>query len=304
MSLPGFEEMMLPILKLAADRKEHSKNDTHDVLSVLFKVTEEERRQLQPSGKTFVFSNRIGWALTYMKKSGLLQSVRRGVYEITQEGLNVLQENPKVINIQFLKRYTAFVEFSTVKHESAFLKQPDINESISNNNPEEIIEYNYNIIKNSLAEELLEKIKECSPEFFENLVVEVLVAMGYGGSREDAGQAIGKSGDQGIDGIIKEDKLGLDTIYIQAKRWANVVSSPEIRDFAGALQGQKARKGIFITTSSFSKDAIEFTKKIENKIVLINGHELSELMIKNNVGVAMKNNYEIKKIDLDYFESE
>jgi restriction system protein len=235
-----------------------------------------------------------------MKKAGLVETVKRGVYKITIEGLKVLKEKPKEINNAFLSKYQSFIDFQgREKTDDSETTEIAAKETRT---PEEIVESTYKEINKDLAEDLLDKIKESTPQFFEKLVVEVLVAMGYGGSREDAGQAIGKRGDEGIDGIIKEDKLGLDIIYIQAKKWDSSVGRPEIQKFAGALQGQRAKKGIFITTANFSKEAKDFVKNIDAKIILIDGEELAGLMISNNVGVSAVSSYEIKKVDMDYFE--
>nr|WP_242052356.1 restriction endonuclease [Dysgonomonas sp. GY75] len=257
-----------------------------------------------PSGQTFLFGNRVGWARTYLKKAGLLDSPKRGFICITQRGLSALKQRPKEINVTFLKQYPEFLEFQNLKRDNNTSENIQNQSEILNQTPEEILEDSYQNIRKSLAQELLDRITRLSPTFFERLVVELLVKMGYGGSIKDAGKAIGKSGDEGIDGTIKEDKLGLDIIYIQAKRWqqGNIVGRPEIHKFVGALAGQGAKKGIFITTSSFTKDALEFVPRNETKIVLIDGYKLAQLMIDYNLGVATQYVYEVKKIDSDYFE--
>ena len=300
MAIPDYQSIMLPLLKLALDKKEHSMQDTIERLAALFNLSESERRELLPSGQQEIFDNRVGWARTYLKKAGLIDSPKRGIFVITEKGLSVLKTNPPKINVAFLRQYPEFVEFQTVKKESK-----EIEEDVSSQQtPEESLEYGYQKLRQALAQDLLNKIKSCSPSFFEKLVVELLVKMGYGGSRRDAGQAIGKSGDEGIDGIIKEDKLGLDVIYIQAKKWEGVVGRPEIMKFVGALQGQHARKGIFITTSYFTEDAMQYAKKVDSKIILIDGDELSKLMIDHDIGVTRMASYEIKRIDSDYFSEE
>lgn len=301
--IPNYQAIMLPLLKAIQDGREYRMANLEELLSEKFKLTEEDRKELLPSGQTFLFANRVGWARTYLKKAGLLDAPKRGYIIITQRGLNVLKQRPKEINVAFLKQFPDFLEFLILKREDN-TQGNEILQPESVQTPEEILEDSYQNIRKSLAQELLDKIIRLSPSFFERLVVELLVKMGYGGSIKDAGRAIGKSGDEGIDGTIKEDKLGLDIIYIQAKRWQsnNVVGRPEIHKFVGALAGQGAKKGIFITTSSFTKDALDFVPRNETKIVLIDGYKLAQLMIDYNLGVATQHVYEVKKIDSDYFE--
>jgi len=301
--IPNYQVLMLPLLKAVKDQKEYKLNDIVDILANEFKLSEEERKELLPSGQSFLFGNRVGWARTYLKKAGLLDSPKRGYLIITQRGLDVLKQNPKEVNVALLQQFSEFLEFQSSKRDDN-ITENTIVQSESIQTPEEILENSYQDIRKSLAQELLDKITKLSPTFFERLVVELLVKMGYGGSMKDAGKALGKSGDEGIDGTIKEDKLGLDIIYIQAKRWqpGNVVGRPEIHKFVGALAGQGAKKGIFITTSTFTKDALEFVPRNETKIVLIDGYLLAQLMIDYNLGVATQQVYEIKKIDSDYFE--
>ena len=302
--IPTYEEVMLPFLKHLSDGQEHSLSETHDTLAEHFNLTDEELRELLPSGQPAIFRNRVGWARTYMKKAGLLISPKRAHFQITSRGLELLKQNPKEINGKVLKQYPEFVEFQTVKKpkdkgtdSQSTLFQTDIDQT-----PEETLEYAYLKLKGDLAKEVLDIVMSCSPAFFERLVIDLLIAMGYGGSRKEAGQAMGKSGDGGIDGIIKEDKLGLDIIYLQAKRWENSVPVKEIRDFTGALASKKAKKGIFITTSSFPKSVYEFVGQVEYKIILIDGQRLADLMIENNVGLSTINTYHVKTIDSDYFE--
>jgi len=301
MSIPEFQSFMLPLLRFTADQQEHSLREAIENLAQTFQLSEQERKELLPSGQQAVFDNRVSWASTHLKKAGLLESPRRSFFKITQRGLDVLSQNPARIDNKFLERFPEFVEFrgGGKKDKEATLElAPDGN---SHQTPEELLEYGYQKIRQDLAQEVLNRVKASSPSFFERLVVELLVKMGYGGSRKDAGEAVGKSGDEGIDGIIKEDRLGLDVIYIQAKKWDGVVSRPEIQKFAGALQGQRAKKGIFLTTSSFSNEARDFASRIDSKIVLIDGKQLAQLMIDNDVGVSKVSSYEIKKIDFDYF---
>jgi len=302
MAIPDYQTIMLPLLRLAGSQREYIFRETVDALANEFNLTNEERRELLPSGQQEIFSNRVGWARTYLKKAGLLESPRRGYLRITQRGLDVLAQNPPKIDAAFLDQFKEFQEFRALKREKTILKEK--NEIETEMTPEEALESAYQNLKNDLASDLLQQIKESPPSLFEKIVVELLVRMGYGGSRKDAGKAIGKSGDEGIDGIIKEDRLGLDIIYIQAKRWENTVGRPEIQKFAGALQGQRAKKGIFITTANFSRDAYEYASRIDSKVVLINGEQLTQYMIDNNIGVTPISNYELKRIDSDYFNEE
>jgi len=249
MGIPDYQTIMLPLLKFASDKDEHRFREAVENLSQEFNLSEDERRELLPSGIQPIFDNRVGWASTHLKKACLLVSNRRGYFQITERGLSVLSENPPKIDLKFLKQFPEINEFI---NPSKKIKDKETEVSIDEQTPEEALENSYQKLRNNTAQELINNVKTCSPEFFEKLVIDLLLNMGYGGSRKDAGEAIGKSGDEGIDGIIKEDKLGLDTIYIQAKRWENTVSRPEIQKFAGALQGQQAKKGVFITTSNFS----------------------------------------------------
>jgi restriction system protein len=301
MPIPDYQSIMLPLLKYAGDSKEHSMRDVIEVLAKEFNLTEQERKEILPSGLQSIFNNRVGWARTYMSKAGLLEAPRRGYFKITARGREVLKQKPKEINAKFLKQFPEFVEFQTVRKED----ETEIeSEKVTEKTPEESLEFAYQKIRRDLSAELLNKIKGASPAFFERLVVELLVKMGYGGSRKDAGKAIGGSGDGGIDGIIKEDRLGLDIIYIQAKRWDGMVGRPEIQKFVGALQGQRAKKGVFLTTSRFSDDARDYASSIDSKVVLIDGVQLAQLMIDNEIGVSKIASYELKKIDSDYFSDE
>jgi restriction system protein len=304
MAIPDFQSIMLPLLKYLEDKKEHHIREAIETLSQQFGLTPEERKTLLASGQQYVFDNRVGWARTYLKKAGLIETTRRGYLKITERGLQVLQENPKEINVRYLMKFPEFVEFRSLKREK---EEPDKEKEagiVDLLTPEELIENAYQRLRQNLAAELIQRVKECSPSFFEKLVIDLLISMGYGGTRKDAGEAIGRSGDEGIDGIIKEDRLGLDVVYIQAKRWENPVTRPEIQKFAGALLGRKAKKGIFITTSGFTKDAREYAEKIESKIVLIDGETLAQLMIDHNIGVSPVASYTLKKIDNDYFAEE
>ena len=299
MAIPGYQKFMYPFLKMLEDGKEHSLREAYDRLADEFAVSEEEREELLPSGKQRVLQNRIGWTRTYLNKAGLLKTVRRGVFVITDRGRQVLADsNIESINNAFLMQYE---EFRAFKNKGNIEHNPIVPSDVEGITPLEEIEKNYRILKEEAKEDLLNKVKSGTPLFFERMVVELLVAMGYGGSMKDAGQAIGRSGDEGIDGIIKEDVLGLDMIYLQAKRWENTVTRPEIQKFAGSLDGQRARKGVFITTSSFSDGAKDFVRMIDKKIILIDGEALTEYMFTYNIGVGHEETFVIKKVDEDYF---
>ncbi|MCX7834234.1 MAG: restriction endonuclease [Ignavibacteria bacterium] len=300
MPIPDFQSIMLPLLKFASDRKEHSNRESIDYLANYFELNEEDRKKILPSGQQYVFDNRVGWARTFLKKAGLLESTRRSYIQITEKGIEELNKNPEKINVKYLEQFPEFIEFRNLPRE----RGEDEQKIELEQTPEELLEYGYQRIKRGLAQELLNLVKKSSPRFFEKLVVDLLIKMGYGGSLKEAGEAVGQTGDGGIDGIIKEDKLGLDIIYIQAKRWDNVVGSKDVRNFVGSLVGQHSNKGVFITTSSFTKDALDYVKKISHKVILIDGEMLAQLMIENDIGVTKVSSYDIKKIDTDYFEEE
>lgn len=300
MTIPDFQTIMLPFLQFASDGKLHAFSEATDALAKVFKLSPEEIDTLIPSGQQR-FANRVGWAKTHLKKAGLIDYPQRGHFQITQRGLDILKEHPEAIDMKYLMKFPEFREFRMV---APFDKEKEkIEDSTEQLPPEEIIEVAYQEIRAGLADDLLEYVLKCSPAFFEKLVVELLVAMGYGGSQENAARAVGKSGDDGIDGIIDEDKLGLDSIYIQAKRYQRdaKIGSHFIRDFIGALQGCKATKGVFLTTASFTKDAVEFISKVHSRVVLIDGQKLANLMIEHGIGVSTRVNYEIKQLDTDYF---
>jgi len=300
MAIPDYQTLMLPLLKIADDGKEHLLKESINILSEQFNLSDDDISALLPSGTQTIIYNRIGWARTYMKKAGLLTSPKRGHFQITEKGKELLKKNPSKIDVKLLDQYDEFVSFKTT-HRTKDIDRIQEEKSDEFDTPEEALEYGYQKITSNLSEDILSTIKECSPSFFEKLVVDLLITIGYGGSRKEAGEVLGKSGDGGIDGIIKEDKLGLDIIYIQAKRWENIIGRPEIQKFAGALLGQKAKKGIFITTSNFTQEALEYAQSLENKVVLIDGDKLAQLMIEHNLGVSTVTSYEIKRIDSDYF---
>ena len=300
MPIPDFQTLMRPLLDAHTDGKEHLNRDLVAQLADQFELTEDERREMLPSGGARLFDNRIGWAKSHITQAGLLISPRRAISVITERGREALRHNPKRIDLHVL---IGFEDYRELRNRRKTPEEKEITELEveDSQTPEELLENAYLQVRRRIESELLAQIKSSPPEFLERVVVDLVVRMGYGGSRKDAGEALGRSGDEGIDGIIKEDPLGLDIIYLQAKRWEGTVGRPEIQKFAGALQGQRARKGIFITTSTFSADALEYASRIETKIILIDGPRLSKLMFDHGVGVATASNYEVKKIDSDYF---
>ncbi|MCC6347048.1 MAG: restriction endonuclease [Nitrospirales bacterium] len=300
MPIPDYETLMLPLLRIAEAKKgnEVALIDAIAQLSSEYGLTEEEKRELLPSGGT-KFSSRVSWARTYLQKAGLIEATRRGCFKITRRGCEVLKKRPQRIDNKILSQFEEFREFQGRK------KIKKENDLTSSETPIESIATYYEQIRAALASELLDRIKRCSPQFFERLVIRLLVQMGYGGSLKDAGQAIGRTGDGGIDGVIREDKLGLDNVYIQAKRWTDKsVGSPDIDQFAGALSKKKATKGIFITTSAFTKDALASVRKYSSRIILIDGINLADYMIDYGIGVSVASTYEIKKIDSDFFDGD
>jgi len=309
MAIPDFQSIMLPLMLYASDGKEHSLQEMTDAMADRFHLSDDELKELLPSGQQAVFANRTGWAVSHLKKAGVFTTPRRAYYVLTKRGQDLLAQNHERITMKILKQYPEYIEFIGGKKKSqekdiksvSIEDEPDTGNSIS---PLEIIENEFENLLEQLSNDLLDTIKSCSPSFFEKMVAELLFKMGYGGSRQDAVKAIGKSGDEGVDGIIKEDRLGLDVAYIQAKRWSNSVGRPEIQQFVGALQGQKSRKGIFITTSSFTKEAYDYVSKIDNRVVLIDGKQLAQLMIEHDLGVSPMVTYSIKKIDTDFFAGE
>lgn len=304
MAIPDYQTLMLPVLQMASDGNEHKASEMVEKISDDFQLSLDERTELLASGNQAVINNRIGWARSYLKKAGLLDSSRRGYVRITDKGRALLRTAPERINVKLLDQYPEFVNFREGKSETANQRSDDDKQSEDQAlTPEDALADAYVVMTENLQAEVLSIVLESTPAFFERLVVDLLVGMGYGGNRQDAGRAMGKSGDGGIDGIINEDRLGLDVIYIQAKRWEGNVGRPEIQKFAGALQGQRAKKGVFITTSNFTKDALEYVSLIDTRIILIDGKLLTKLMIEFNIGVSTVGRYEVKSIDTDYFDN-
>lgn len=305
MPVPDFQTIMLPLLRFAADGMEHSMSDAREALGKEFALTPEERGELLPSGRVRRFDNRVAWAKVYLTRAGLLNSERRAHFSILPRGREVLSRSPARIDISFLEQFPEFREFrtrTTTDGETSPEPTPGVAESPET--PEESLERAYRSIQNELVLEVLARVKTASPEFFEGLVVELLLKMGYGRRLAEAGRVVGGVGDEGIDGIISEDKLGLDNIYIQAKRWDGSVGRPELQKFVGALHGKRARKGVFITTGTFTGDAREYVSQIDPRVVLIDGRQLSAYMVEYGLGVTTRTVYELKRIDSDYFIEE
>lgn len=299
MSVPPFNAWLLPLLKRLADGEARPLSGLAQQLADDLGLSPEDRAQMLTSGQ-LTYQNRVGWARTYLKKAGLIEAPSRGTARITNRGRGVLAENLPAIDVKYLYRFPEFVEF----HTPAAQQNSVAPEAIATlESPEDTLERVSLQLRQNLATELLDRIKAAPPDQFERLVVDLLLAMGYGGSRQDAGEVLGKSGDGGLDGVIKEDRLGLDAIYIQAKRWDNVVGRPVVQAFAGSLEGVRARKGVMITTSIFSAEARSYVRQIEKKIVLLDGNELADLMIEHNLAVSVDATYVVKKLDNDYFET-
>ncbi len=301
MAVPKYDEMMLPYLHTLSDGQEHRNADVAEALAEVFGLSVDDRREMLPSGRQQVYVNRAGWARTYLYKAGLIEKTRRGWYRITDMGFAVLEQNPQKIDKNYLMQFPSFVEF---QNRDNSVDATTENTDTSGDTPEDLLASSYVDLRRKLEQDLLERIRENSPQFFEALVIDLMLAMGYGGSRQDAGQALGRSGDGGIDGVIKEDRLGLNNIYIQAKRWEHTVGRPDVQAFSGALDMFRANRGVFITTSQFSSEALDFVERIGKKIVLIDGDYLAELMIDYTVGVTTKATYVVYEVDENYFDNE
>ena len=313
MNIPDFQTLMLPLLEALADGGEHLVRDVREKIAAKFALGPAEREALLPSGRQPIFDYREGWAKTYLAKAGLVSSVRRGVYQITDRGRSVVASRPERVDAAYLGQFPEFEEFRRKSDDepSDAGSRPkanagpfDVAATPATSTPQESMDIAYQQLRRAIEAELLAAVKGASFRFFERLVVELLVKMGYGGSLKDAGRAIGRSGDDGLDGIIKEDHLGLDAIYVQAKRWERTVGRPEVQAFAGSLEGVRGRKGVFITTSTFSADAREYVARIEKKIVLVDGAQLASLMTDFDIGVTLVSTYHVKRVDGDYFSEE
>ncbi|MSP40408.1 MAG: restriction endonuclease [Deltaproteobacteria bacterium] len=307
MPIPTYEDAMLPVMKTLADGEPRHRRALSDMMADHFNLTADEREKLLPSGNAPVIRSRTGWALSYLKQAAVVTSPRRGWYALTDRGQKILTSNPPRVDSKFLEQFPEFMEFRARSKPESDDEAVSVASRAGESStlgiaPDEALEEAYARLRAELETELLDMVRTTTPRFFEQLVIDLLVRMGYGGSREEAARAVGRSGDGGIDGVIDEDRLGLDVIYVQAKRWENSVGRPEIQKFAGALQGQRAKKGIFITTSHFTKDAEEYAQRIESRIVLIDGRRLAALMFDADVGVSTRGLYTVKSIDGDYFD--
>jgi restriction system protein len=302
MPIPDFQSFFKPLLEIAVDGKEHSIKDARKMIAANMKLNEEDLKEMLPSGTQSKFDNRVAWAKIYLTKAKVLEAPRRAYFIITERGRNLLKEGHERIDVKILNQYPEFIEFHTAKIGEPPSSNPSDVSAIET--PEEILQKAYQSIRNELVTEILDRIKANSPNFFEKLVVDIMLALGYGGSLADAGKSIGHTGDEGIDGIIKEDRLGLDVIYLQAKRWEGTVGRPEVQKFVGALHGKRAKKGVFITTGKFSDDAQSYVVNIDSKVILIDGKRLVDLMIDYGLGTNTTARYEIRKIDSDYFSEE
>lgn len=307
MSVPGYQEFMLPLLKLASDGGDHTVRDAMDVLAERMHITPEDRELMLPSGTQTRFYNRVTWATTYLTKSGLLEKSGRGRFKITPRGTEVLAENPPQINNAFLERFPEYRQFKTRRAAAASMTRledaagPALRDAEVT--PEEQLEAAYDELREALADDLLKRVRAASPKFFEHLVVRVLTAMGYGRGQAELAEVTGKSGDEGIDGVIREDRLGLDMVYVQAKKWDAPVPGGEIDKFVGSLMRKRARKGVFITSGTFTEGGRRAAKEGAVVIRLIAGDELAELMIDYGVGVSAAETYVVKKVDTDFFEA-
>lgn len=305
MAVPGYQDFMLPLLMLAADSQEHKISDAMDVIAEKLGITPEDQELVLPSGAQTRYHNRLSWAVTYLTKSQLLERVGRGRFRISSRGLEVLKNPPSRIDRFFLEQFPEYQVFKAKKNKAkgsaAVGDEAGQNDADPDITPDERLDIAYRELRETLADELLGRVRASTPKFFEHLVVDLLVAMGYGGSRSDAAQVVGKSGDGGIDGVIKEDRLGLDMLYVQAKRYETDVGPSAIREFVGSLDEHKASKGVFITCGGFTAGAREAAAKASTRIVLIDGEQLAEFMIDHGVGVAAHKTYTVKKLDSDYF---
>jgi len=304
MALPDFQTLMRPVLELVADGDDHAVKTIQQALAERFSLSREDTEQMLPGGTGKLFANRVGWATTYLYQTKLIDRPRRAVYRITDRGRQVLAENPDRVDLKVLAQFEELHEFRQGRKPPADVGGVPVPTDGDERTPEEQIDSAYRELRSALAAEILDRVLDQTADFFEHLVLDVLHAMGYGGSRDDAVGQLGKTGDEGVDGVIREDRLGLDLIYVQAKRWRNVVGRPEIQKFFGALHGQRATKGIFITTSKFSREAVEYAEGVTPRVILIDGKELAQLMIEYGVGVTVSREYALKRLDLDYFATD
>jgi restriction system protein len=301
-AIPDFQTVMLPLVESLADGRERIMRDLTDELAGRFGLTEQDRIEVLPSGQQTIFSNRVGWAKTHLKYAGLLENPIKGRVRISDVGRIVLAEKPQAINVKFLKRFPTYCEFIGKSASKDGSEGTGTAVGEGKQTPLELIDAAYQTLALATAEEVLSRLKTCSPSFFEGVVVKLLMAMGYGGVAGH-GAVTGKAGDGGIDGVIRQDKLGLDVVCIQAKRWEGPVGRPVVQGFVGSMDYIRARKGVIMTTSIFTKDAVDFVDRIEGKkVVLIGGAQLATLMIEHHLGVTTTKTYELKEVSNDFFD--
>ena len=305
MAIPDFQSMMLPLMRIASDKQTHLFREAVDAMAQELGLSEADRSEMLPSGGSPLFYNRLAWSKTHLKMAGLLELPHRGAFRITQSGMELISKAPVRIDMALLRKYPQYL-IARAGGESSGSGAASIAQAVqvAELTPEESIEQAHHFLRRELTEEVLASIMKCTPVFFERLIVQLMIRMGYGCSREEASRAVGRSGDGGIDGIINEDRLGLDAIYLQAKRWEGIVGRPEIMRFVGALAGQRATKGVFITTSRFTQDAKEYASTSQYKVVLMDGERLADLMIEHDLGVSVAATYQLKRIDSDFFSEE
>ena len=307
MPVPDFQSLMLPTLKAFTSGAELPLSAVRDRVAVAERLSDEDLREVLPSGRQKVFANRVNWAVTYMERASLVERIRRGVYRLTHQGESLLSRTPARIDINLLKEYPEFTEWSRRSNASsqdkdmAEVERNDISET-----PEEALDRAAEQLRSTLEADVLQRVRDAAPAFLERVVVGLLIAMGYGGGDAASGRVIGRSGDGGIDGKIREDTLGLDEVYVQAKKYAegNTVGEGDLRNFAGAIDAAGTTKGVFVTTSGFTQAAKDYVARSPKRIVLIDGEELARLMVRHGIGVRTRITYELKRIDEDYFESE
>jgi restriction system protein len=305
MAIPDFQTLMLPLLKLISDGRAYSIGEATEKIAHQFSLSDQELAAMLPSGRAPLFYNRLAWAKTYLKRAGLIEQPRRGIFLISPSGRQLLAEGPQKIDLRLLQEMPGYANTSDPPELTSASDSTALTDSaLVDVTPEEDLERAHAVLRRELAADLINNVKKCTPAFFESLVIQLLLKMGYGGSRQEAGRAVGRSGDGGIDGIINEDRLGLDAIYLQAKRWDGTVGRPEIQKFVGALAGQRASKGVFITTSVFTQEAKEYAERSQYRVVLIDGVRLSDLMIEHDLGVSVAATYQLKRIDSDFFDDE
>lgn len=307
MAVPDYQSLMMPVLNCLGDKQEWNVPACSEKIANALNLSSEDRETMLPSGTQLMLNNRIGWAISYMQRAGLIARTRRAYYSITERGLSVLSKKPALINVGYLRQFPEFVEWQTLgsKTNEGNISASVVEITDSIISPEEHIAKAHTILENELKSQIIDYLTSdlVSPSAFENIIVDLLIAMGYGGGRAEMGKSLGRSGDKGVDGVINEDSLGLDVVYMQAKKYKreNVVGRPDVQSFVGSLEGFRATKGVFVTTSSFTDKAEEYASMVHKRIVLIDGVRLSELMIKHNIGVRSKDTYNVKKLDEEYF---